>query len=430
MRKKVVLIGAGSAVFTQGLLADFISSADFCDSEIVLVDINEQALAAIEKVAQEMVDFKQSDIKILAYADRKDALPGADVVVSTIAVGGRRAWEDDVFIPRKYGIYQPVGDTTMPGGISRALRMIPAMLAIARDVEELCPKAYFFNYSNPMTAICTALRRETSTNVIGLCHGMLQVEHYLAECLGVDPSSVTSFGAGINHLTFIYDLLENGVSAWGQIERYAKLFKTDNPFSWEVCLKYGAFPAVLDRHVVEFFGHRFGTGEYYGKKLGVDAFSFEGVVKKGDQEHEELLVRASGSNPLDEHLFHRAAGEHEQLVAILSSLFKDSRQIFYVNAPNQGAVPNLPANAILEFPAVATGRGFRQMMMNDFPDGLVPILTKRLNIIDLTVESAVKGDFGLFVDAILEDGAVSDKATASQLAKELIDAHRSNLPQF
>ena len=104
---------------------------------------------------------KNADIIISSSTDRTELLPGADFVVTTIAVGGRRAWERDVQIPRKYGIYQPVGDSIMPGGISRAQRMIPVMIEIAKDVEKYCPEAYFFNYSNPMTAIVTAVRRAT-----------------------------------------------------------------------------------------------------------------------------------------------------------------------------------------------------------------------------------------------------------------------------
>ena len=153
-KKKIVLIGAGSAVFTKGLIADIIKS-EFGNWEIALCDINPVILEAVEKLAKKMVEIRHMEdrIQITASTERCDLLPGADFVVTTIAVGGRRAWERDVQIPRKYGIYQPVGDSIMPGGIARAQRMIPAMVAIARDVEKLCPKAYFFNYSNPMTAI-------------------------------------------------------------------------------------------------------------------------------------------------------------------------------------------------------------------------------------------------------------------------------------
>ena len=148
-----------------------------------------------------------------ASTERRDVLPGADVVVTTIAVGGRRAWEADVLIPRKYGVFQPVGDTAMPGGISRAMRMIPAMVAIARDVQALCPNALFFNYANPMTANCLAIRRATGAEVIGLCHGTFGTERYLARFAGVPAERVTTLGVGLNHQ--LADLLAVGAGLLG-----------------------------------------------------------------------------------------------------------------------------------------------------------------------------------------------------------------------
>ncbi|MBW7455316.1 hypothetical protein ACFOLF_37715 [Paenibacillus sepulcri] len=209
-RKKMVLIGAGSAVFTQGLVADLITTEGLGTWEVALVDTDPAALKAITGFVSRMIAAKGADIPVHSASDRRDVLKGADVVVTTIAVGGRRAWEKDVFIPRKYGIYQPVGDTTMPGGISRALRMIPAMIQIAEDIKRLCPDAYFFNYSNPMTPVCQAIRSELDIPVIGLCHGVLHVEQHIGRLLGREPGTIRSLGAGLNHLTFLYDLRAGG----------------------------------------------------------------------------------------------------------------------------------------------------------------------------------------------------------------------------
>ena len=215
-----------------------------------------------------------------ASTDRRDILPNADVVVCTIGVGRRRAWEDDVFIPRKYGIYQPVGDTVMPGGISRAQRMIPSMVDIARDVAALCPDALFFNYSNPMTANCAAVRKVTGLNMVGLCHGTFHVQRQLAAYAGMPPDEVKALFIGLNHLTFIFDLRWHGQDLWPRIrEKIARekvappaegSFYTENPFSWSLFERYGAYPSANDRHVVEFFPERFPKGQYKGKTLGVD----------------------------------------------------------------------------------------------------------------------------------------------------------------
>jgi len=344
---KIVLIGAGSSVFTQGLIADFIQlKEEFEPLEIALVDIDKKALDSITNLSKKMISSKGANIKITSYLNRRKALPEADVVVTTVAVGGRRAWENDVLIPRKYGIYQPVGDTTMPGGISRAQRMIPVMLDIARDVKEICPNAYFFNYSNPMTAICEAIKKSLDINVIGLCHGFIHVENYLAKFLEVPKSQLSALGVGINHLTYMYDIRVNGIDAKEMLndklqkQKYnsdnlqkddGDLNYRDNPFSWSIYEKFGVFPAVLDRHVVEFFPERFATGDYHGKKLGVNAFSFEAVISDGDRTYEEMHEIANGTRELNYDLFDRTEGEHEQLVDILRSLYRNDRKIFSVN---------------------------------------------------------------------------------------------------
>lgn len=453
-RKKIVLIGAGSAVFTQGLIADFIQADNFVPWEIGLVDIDKKALESITLLAKKMVNKRNADIKIASSLDRKELLPGADVVVTTIAVGGRRAWENDVYIPRKYGIYQPVGDSVMPGGISRAMRMIPVMVEIAKDVKELCPNAKFFNYSNPMTAIVTAVRKEVGIPIIGLCHGIIYLEKYLSKFLSVDLKDLTSLAVGLNHLTFLYDLRVKGQDAFPMIDeviakqrkdieendyeynffnptledKEIPVFK-DNPFSWYLYEKYRAVPAVLDRHVVEFFPERFPRGEYYGHILGKNAFPFEAVIERGDKIYSNMNEQAYSAK-IDESYFQRSDGEHEQLVEMLHSFEYDERKIFHINIPNNGAVPNLPDHAVLEMPSVASSRGFMPLSIRDYPETLAAIIRKRLAIVDITVEAALKGNRDLVVEAMLLDGAVTDEKVAVELTNELLNAHRDHLPQF
>lgn len=454
-RQQIVLIGAGSAVFTQGLIADMIQTPG-TQWDVRLVDIDSEALEHVTRLAQRMVEAKGANITIHSYTDRREALPGADVVVTTIAVGGRRAWEADVFIPRRWGIYQPVGDTTMPGGISRALRMIPVMLSIAEDIQSLCPQAMFFNYSNPMTAICRAIHRETATAVTGLCHGVHHVEAYLARAAGVPPNEVSSLGVGLNHLTFIYDFRWQGVSLWPlldarlaceegnpfdkkrlplelrsifdqELERPSLL---DEPFSWSLYKSLGAYPAVNDRHVTEFYPELFASGNYYGRTLGVDAFSFEATIQDGDESFAEMRAQAKGDQPLRDDLFQRAPGEHEQLMEILASIRFDQRRTYSVNLPNGGTVPNVFSKGVLELPAAACAAGFRPLLTADFPDLLAARINRHLNVVEITVEAAVSGSFALFVEALLSDGSCKDRATAEALGAELIAAHKEHLPQF
>lgn len=455
-RKKIVLIGAGSAVFTKGLIADFIQS-DFGSWEIALCDINPDILAPVTKLAEKMVASKnmQDRIHITSSVDRKDLLPNADFVVTTIAVGGRRGWEQDVKIPRKYGIFQPVGDSIMPGGISRAQRMIPAMIDIANDVKRLCPNACFFNYSNPMTSIVTAVRKATGVNLIGLCHGVIYGERYLARMLGVDVGRITTIGAGLNHLTFLYDIrvdgrdvkpdllriVEQQRAAAQTVKHEYNFFNSqlddteipnylDNPLSWELFERYGALPAVVDRHASEFFPERFPHGAFYGRTLGIDAFPIDEVINRGEKTYRDMLAQGDEGVKIDDTLFSRAQGEHEQLVEMIRSLICDERKTFSVNIPNEGAVKGLPEDAVLEIPGVAAATGFCPMSVHGFSDELRAIIARRLAPVEITVKAALTGDRKLWAEAMLLDGAVSDPAVADQLVEDFIREFSDYLPQY
>jgi len=212
MKEKVVVIGAGSAMFTRGMVADLIRHK--WDAELALVDIDPQALAVAEKLSALMIGSEAAPIRLTANTDRRAVLRDATAVICTIGVGGRRAWEQDVFIPRKYGIYQPVGDSVAPGGTSRALRMIPAMVEIAKDVQDLAPEALFFNYGNPMSAVCRGVRKATGADMVGLCHGVFHGERYLADALGLPVGSLRGSYAGMNHLAWFTGLRQDGVGVF------------------------------------------------------------------------------------------------------------------------------------------------------------------------------------------------------------------------
>ena len=458
-RRKIVIIGAGSAMFTQGLLADLILSGR--PWKVGLVDIAPQALAVAEGLARRMVAAREADILLEASTDRREVLPGADIVVTTIGVGGRKAWLADVVIPRKYGVYQPVGDSVMAGGISRALRMVPAMVDIARDVLRLAPQAHFYNYANPLTVNCWAVRKATGADIVGLCIGTYHVVQELAAFIGVPSSEVTALACGLNHFTWIWDLRWRGQDAWPLVRKklaaekarlgsegrpedlapggdttlmdedaVARTFVASNPFSWSLFEAYGAYPAVNDRHVIEFFPERFPQGSYHGKVLGLSAFSVEQVIEHGDRIYESMRAQAMGEVPLDEQVFERAAGEHSQLVEITQAIEEDSRKCYFADLPNRGTVPSLPQEAVLEMSCVATARGLRPIAMPDFPDLLAAPLLRKIAAQALTVEAALTGSRRLFVEAILADGCVADPTTAGKLADELLREQKEYLPQF
>jgi alpha-galactosidase len=214
------------------------------------------------------------------------------------------------------------------------------------------------------------------------------------------------------------DIFADGTKAW------------NNPFSWELFRRYGAFPAAEDRHVTEFFPERWANGKYYGKTLGVDAFSVPEILDWGENRYQSMIAQADGTAPLDESIFDRSSGEQEQLIAIIRSVLTDSRQMFSCNVLNRGAVPGLPDDAALEIPGVATARGIRPLSVPDLPLPLTAILSRRLASVYLAMEAAMTGDRDLVVEAMIADGAVPDPDAAAALTDALLSAQRPYLPRF
>jgi alpha-galactosidase len=451
-RHVVVLIGAGSAVFTRGLLADLISADGLGDWEIRLVDVDPVALGVARGLAEKMVAARHAaeHITVVASTDRREVLPGADFVVTCVGVGGRDAWLADHQTCQKHGVFQPVGDSIMPGGISRLLRTTPVLVEVARDVVDLAPDAHFFNYSNPMTANVTAMASYAGADrVVGLCHGMHHVQHHLAAFIDAPFEETSTLYAGINHLTFIYDFRWNGKDAWPVVREkvdrelaqpadpadlgdiFSEATKAwNNPFSWELFRRYGAFPAAEDRHVTEFFPERFPGGAYYGKTLGVDAYSVPEILEWGENRYQGMKAQAEGRVPLDETVFGRSTGEQEQLIAIIRSILTDGRAMFSVNVLNRGMVPGLPDDAALEIPGVATARGLRPVAVPDLSAPLTAILARRLSSVYLSIEAAMNGDRDLAVEAVIADGAVTDPDAAAALVDDLLAVQAEHLPRF
>jgi len=440
MKEKVVLVGAGSAMFTGALLTDIVRRGWEC--EVGLVDTDPDALAVAEGLCRKLIAATGAPLTVSASTDRRQVLRDATVVITTIAVGGRRAWEQDVFIPRKYGIYQPVGDSVMPGGTSRCLRVIPPMVEIAEDVVELCPEALFFNYANPMTAICRAVRKHVGANIIGLCSGVWSIGLSLAKELQVDPADLRYTAVGLNHLTWFTEVRARGEDMMPRLHELAEehLARQSGPeqysqpggLCWQLLKTFGAFPAVGDGHVLEFFPTLFPNGEYGGQKIGLEWHPFEKIITWGDGIYEQMKEKAFSKDPLESDYFDEIAGEgeHEQCVDIIESIRTDAGRVFSANLPNSGQAPNLPPEAVLEAPTMATAAGMKPLAQPPLPSGVAGTLASRLYWVETVVEAALKGSRRKFVQALVLDGWVSSIPMAEQLADELLAAHAKHLPRF
>ncbi len=452
MIEKIVLVGAGSAMFTIGVVSDLVQSGR--PVELALVDINPTALETAEKLCRKMIAAKDAPIKLSTALDRRTVLPGATAVISVIGVGGRRAWEQDVFQARKYGIFMPVGDSAGACGTSRALRMIPAVVNLAQDVLDLCPDALFFNYANPMSPICRAVHKATGAEIVGLCTGTWDTVHYLAKTLQVPFEDLSYNAAGINHLTWFNEIRVKGKDALPKLKDHAKetlanvqrlytefrangtplpnngsAFNSSlgSPFAWQCLLWFEAFPSPEDRHITEFFPQLFRDGSYYGKKLGVDEFSFERTIEIGDEIFAKMRADALSPKPLSKNYFEKHIGEQEQVIEIISAIRANQPMTFFANLPNQGQAPNLPLDAIVETPAIATGNGIRALTQKPLPSAAAGVLSGRFAWVEVVVEAALEKSRDKFIQALILDGGVTSPDVAVALADDLLAAQQEYL---
>lgn len=440
---KIVLIGAGSTEFTPGLLADLVASPDLSDAEVALVDIDPWAVETMTRLAQRLADERGVGLRVSGTTNRREALSGADFVTTTIAVGGVRGWETDVRIPEKYGVYQTVGDSVGPGGVFRALRHVPEIVAIAKDMEELCPDAWLFNYTNPMSAIVRGVQKATSIRCVGLCHGVLHTREVIARDLGFRTEDVNVVFAGVNHLCWLLDVRHDGTDVYPRFREFlaAGLANppddtVDDPYdafqyvsAWLTSL-YGLFPSPGDRHVAEFFPfflRKEGETLKYGTQSGLDMTNRIFATK--DTTREQLRAQADGLEPLDPELLEEAR-EGERLIHIIDAIVHDRiLPELAVNVRNDGLIANLPPWAIVEVPGQISGFGVRGISVGELPEGIVGILQQRIHQQELTVDAALSDDRQLAVQALLADSLMANVSieSAEAMLDEVMEAHRSRM---
>jgi alpha-galactosidase len=440
---KIVIIGAGSTVFTPGLIADLTGSAHLSDATVALVDINPDAAETMARYVQRVARERGVGLQVEYATDRRDVLAGADFVTVTIAVGGVRAWERDVRIPETHGVWQTVGDSVGPGGVFRALRHVPELVAIARDMEALCPDAWLFNYTNPLTPLVRAVQKTSPIKVAGLCHGILGTRWDIAHALGIPHAELSLTAAGLNHLAWVLDLRHEGQDLY---PRFRELIRgwlesppspSDDPYEGfqEVSARlmeiYGYYPSPGDRHVAEFFPFFLRpteNGLAYGTQSGLDETNR--VLASRDERWDRIAEQAAGRAELDRALFDEAR-EGERVVSIIEAIVTDRPLLeLAVNVRNDGLIPNLPRDAVVEVPGLIDGRGVHGVAVGPLPEGIANILGARVRQQELTIDAALSGDRTLALQALLADPLVPTLESAAAMLEDAINAHAAYLPHF
>lgn len=451
---KIVIIGAGSVAFTPALLSGFGVDRRYTNATIGLVDVNEQILNLITRLARRVSDEFGLHWEIESSTERRDVLENADVVTTAIGVGGLDAWGLDVDIPAKYGFVQPVGDTSGPGGLARALRHIPVMVAIAQDMEALCPRATLYNFSNPLTALTQAVNKLTSTDCIGLCIGPDLTWSHLCRVIGVDKERTSAVIGGINHCHWVLDLRIDGEEGFSILsaaldeldgnpavmDRFRAQFadlvkrpqepKGGEPLCTALYRQLGYYPGPGDGHVAEFFPQFIQSmlpqlGEnFQGEAIGYVRQSYPKLWDK-------MMEIANNRAPIDAESFAKdLAWEHTQLLDILVSQQDNLGQTFYVNIPNRGYIHNLPDDAVVEIPAVVDRGGLHPFALGDLPPSILPPLIQKISALDLIIDAAMEGSRQKAVQALLNDAYCTNIDAGARAVNELIDAELEYLPAF
>lgn len=435
----ICIVGGGSYNWSPIILRDLAAIPEL-GGKIVLHDINEEALEDIRRLGEQIMAATDGGFSIEATTNLADALRGAEFVVVTITTGGLEAMAHDLDIPRKYGIYQSVGDTVGPGGLSRALRNIPPMLEIARTMEQVCPDAWLLNLTNPMTTLTRAVTKTTRIKTVGLCHELFGVRRTLKEMFGASDDEFAFKLAGINHMTWLLDLKirgEDGVELLRSALRDGRpipLKATSGAFlppfqdRWGVKLAlldvYGYLAGAGDRHVAEFFPSFLTEETRAGADYGVLLTEISHRREMGAVARASVRAWISGAEPLP-------TGRSEEPVADIVAAIASGRSLYTVlNLPNSGQIANLPRDVVVETMGVIGPTGAAGVSVGDLPPALLGTIIPHVINQELIVEAALTGDRRLALQALLGDPLVRDFRAAPKLLDELLAAHAPYLPQF
>jgi alpha-galactosidase/6-phospho-beta-glucosidase family protein len=436
---RICFIGGGSYNWMPKLLGDLALTNDLAGT-IVLHDINAAALDDIERYGRRVFQKTGSSFNIETTTDLDRGLDGAEFVVVTITTGGLDTMALDLDIPEKYGIFQSVGDTVGPGGLSRALRNVPVMVGIAQAIERRCPDAWMLNLTNPLTVLTRAVTMTTRIKAMGLCHELFGVRGALMRWFG---GSVTDFEmrvAGINHLIWILDMTIRGRDGLQMVREAAAEGQMPplppsrgawhEPFvdRWKLKLKlfelYGALPAAGDRHLAEFFPYflleETGQGSDYGVQLTRIAHRRQQVASA------QSTVRAAIAAPE----FPSVTRSQEATSDIISAVVNGRSVRTIVNLPNTGQIDNLPRGAVVETLAEITSAGAFPHTVGALPGGVLSTLEPHVVNQELIVRAALEGDRQLALQAMVNDPLVHDLPKAKAILDELLAAHANYLPQF
>ncbi|WP_123040953.1 alpha-glucosidase/alpha-galactosidase [Cohnella candidum] len=429
---KIAFLGAGSTVFAKNVLGDSMLTPALQDFEIALFDINPERLADSELILNTIRQTSGSTCRIRSYTDRKEALRGAKYVINAIQVGGYDPCTiTDFEIPKKYGLRQTIADTVGIGGIFRNLRTIPVMLDFARDINEVCPDAWFLNYTNPMAVLTNVMNTYGGVKTVGLCHSVQVCVKSLFDVLGMDDTGVKSKIAGINHMAWLLEVSKDGVDLYPEIKRRAALRQKEKHHDMvrlELMLRFGYYVTESSEHNAEYH-------PYFIKR------NYPELIERFNIPLDEYPRRCVGQieswKKLRDSLVNDATLTHKRTHEYASHIMEamETNHPFKIggNVMNTGLITNLPREACVEVPCLVDANGVTPTYVGDLPPQLAALNRTNINTQLLTIEAAVTGKKDHIYHAAMLDPHTSAELSIDDIVAmcdDLIEAHGDWLPKF
>jgi len=433
---KITFIGAGSTIFAKNLLGDILSFPELAESTISLHDIDEERLRTSEIVARRVAQALNAHPTIEATTDRRAALDGVDYAICMIQVAGYKPGTViDFDVPRRYGLRQTIADTLGIGGIMRALRTIPVLLDMCRDMEELCPDVTFLNYVNPMAMNCWAISRASKINTVGLCHSVQGTAQELAAHIGVPLEEINYVCAGINHMAFYLRFerkTPDGVEdLYPRIRQVVEEGRAPpwNRVRYEMLTRLGYFVTESSEHFAEYV-------PWFIKRDRPDLIEHFNIPV--DEYIRRCEDQIAGWEALREYLEDPETTlgvqrTHEYGSYIIHSLETGTPRVVYGNVPNHGLIDNLPHGCCVEVPCVVDRNGVQPTRIGALPPHLAALMQTNINVQALTVEAALTGRREHIYHAAMLDPHTAAELDLDQiwnLVDDLIEAHGDWLPAY
>ncbi|NLV74588.1 MAG: alpha-galactosidase [Chloroflexi bacterium] len=434
---KIAFIGAGSFGFTRNLVKDILTFPLLEASEIALMDIDEDRLSYIKRAVDRIVKEGKYKAKVTATTSRTKALKGADAVICTILAGGVQVFRHDIEIPKKYGIDTNIGDSRSVSGIFRALRTIPVMLDICRDMERYCPNAILLNYTNPMAMLCRAMQRESSIKVTGLCHSVQGTSEMLANWIGAPHDEINYVCAGINHQSFFIKYERNYKDAYPLLREAVK-----KPEIYNAELVRNEMFIHLGYYVTESSGHNSEYNWWFRKRPdliekycthgtnwnpGVYAYILNEYLRREDSWRDDIVAWLDNPEPLN------LKRGHEYAAYIINAWMGGEPFKFNGNVPNKGIIPNLPQDACVEVPVYADRLGFNSVYVGNLPPQCAALNNITIAVEEMAVEACLTGDPTLVFQAVAYDplsAAVLSLQEIRDMTNEMLQVNKEYLPTF